>query len=594
LGGRSARFDTRNNQNHLATQITAENQRLIFHQQIGIAAYHHSATAAFTDCRSALGCNSVLLMIAAIQRIVMSVTELPRQFRWSYVPPLMVYLAAGISGLTAIVGTFFIKDYLNLSATFLASLGFWVGLPWALKMPLGHLVDLIWKHKNYLVYLGAAVIAASLLIMYGLIMHTADMVNILPVESWYVLSAILAPVGFVLQDVVADAMTVEAVPPLDETGVPFSDAAMKNMHITMQTLGRFAIIGGTVLVALANVILFDGADRLVESARIELYGKIYLYALIIPLFSVIGVIISSVTRHRPLHNNPSAGGPVAVHSKPQINWSILLGSLGFAIFSVTLGVTNIAYAQEIVFAGSVGIILFLMSRLVAVLPEHQRLMIIGTAIIVFMFRAMPSPGPGLTWFEIDELLFNEQFFSVLSAIASVLTLIGIVLLRPFMVRNSMAKIIVILSIAGAVLFLPSIGMYYGLHHWTASLTGGIVDARFIAIVNTTVESPLGQVSMIPLLAWIAKNAPENMKATFFAVFASFTNLALSASALGTKYLNQAFIVTRQFKDKITNEIITTADYSELGLLLLTVTGIAFILPIGTVIIVQLSRFSTNE
>ena len=116
-------------------------------------------------------------MIAAFQRIVMIVTELPRQFRWSYVPPLMVYLAAGVSGLTAIVGTFFIKDYLNLSAAFLASLGFWVGLPWALKMPLGHLVDLIWKHKNYLVYLGAAVIAASLLIMYGLIMHTADMVN---------------------------------------------------------------------------------------------------------------------------------------------------------------------------------------------------------------------------------------------------------------------------------------------------------------------------------------------------------------------------------------------------------------------------------
>ena len=60
----------------------------------------------------------------------------------------MVYVAAGIAGLTGIVGMFFIKDYLNLSAAFLASLGFWAGLPWALKMPLGHLVDLIWKHKK--------------------------------------------------------------------------------------------------------------------------------------------------------------------------------------------------------------------------------------------------------------------------------------------------------------------------------------------------------------------------------------------------------------------------------------------------------------
>jgi len=266
----------------------------------------------------------------------------------------------------------------------------------------------------------------------------------------------------------------------------------------------------------------------------------------------------------------------------------------FVVFSVSLGMTNFLYAQEIVFAGSVGIILFLMSRLVALLPHNQRLMIIGTAIIVFMFRAMPSPGPGLTWFEIDQLLFDEQFFSVLSLIASILTLLGIVLLRPFMAHNSMAKIIVILSIAGAVLFLPSIGMYYGMHHWTAGLTSGIVDARFIAIINTAVESPLGQVSMIPLLAWIAKNAPAHLKATFFAVFASFTNLALSASALGTKYLNQVFIVTREVKDKITNDIVTTADYSELGFLLMTVAAIALILPIGTVIIIQHSRFRTTD
>jgi len=35
--------------------------------------------------------------------------ELGRELRLSYLPPLMVYLAAGISGLTGIVGTFFVK-----------------------------------------------------------------------------------------------------------------------------------------------------------------------------------------------------------------------------------------------------------------------------------------------------------------------------------------------------------------------------------------------------------------------------------------------------------------------------------------------------
>ena len=87
--------------------------------------------------------------------------DLARQFRWSYLPPLMVYVAAGISGLTGIVGTFFVKDYLNLSAAFLAGLGFWAGIPWALKMPLGHIVDLIWTRKNYMVFFGAGLIAVS-------------------------------------------------------------------------------------------------------------------------------------------------------------------------------------------------------------------------------------------------------------------------------------------------------------------------------------------------------------------------------------------------------------------------------------------------
>ena len=84
-----------------------------------------------------------------------------REMRWSYLPPLMVYFAAGVSAFTAVVESFFVKDQLGLSAAFLASLGFWAGLPWALKMPLGHLVDLFWRWKSLFVYLGAALMSAS-------------------------------------------------------------------------------------------------------------------------------------------------------------------------------------------------------------------------------------------------------------------------------------------------------------------------------------------------------------------------------------------------------------------------------------------------
>ncbi len=524
--------------------------------------------------------------------------DLGRQFKWTYLPPLMIYLAAGISGLTGIVGTFFVKDYLNLSAAFLAGLGFWAGIPWALKMPLGHLVDLIWNKKNYMVFVGASLISLSLIIMYGLIIHTEWMSSFLSVETWFVISVLLAPIGYVVQDVVADAMTVEAVPLVDDGGNKFSRDEIKLMHTTMQTLGRFAIIGGTVLVALANVILFKGVDELEQADKISLYGSIYIYALIIPIVSVLGIFLASYLKNQKnrklIEQGLESDQDYAPSEKTKINWWILGGSLVFVIFTLGIGSFKVPFAQEIVFVGSMAIILFLMNKLVKELPQDLRLTVVGTAIIIFIFRAMPGPGPGLSWFEIDVLEFNEQFFSVLSLIASVLTLVGIILLRPFMANNSIAKIIVILSVAGAILFLPSVGMYYGFHNWTSSITNGVVDAKFIAILNTALESPLGQISMIPLLAWIAKNAPSHLKATFFAVFASFTNLALSASALGTKYLNEIYVITREVKDKVTNAILATADYSDLGILLITITLITLIIPIVFVVIIQKTKFKTSE
>ncbi|MGH8677743.1 MAG: hypothetical protein ACREUQ_05255, partial [Burkholderiales bacterium] len=182
-------------------------------------------------------------LVAAWRWLDENIFALGREMRLSYLPPLMVYAAAGISGLTAIVGTFYVKERLGLSAEFLAALGFWTMLPWALKMPLGHIVDLIWRWKSALVFLGAAMIALSLLIMIGLLGYTDAMRAMAPAGSWFVVSALLAPVGYVVQDVVADAMTVEAVPRVDAAGNPIGLAQRKSMHTTMQTLGRVAICG---------------------------------------------------------------------------------------------------------------------------------------------------------------------------------------------------------------------------------------------------------------------------------------------------------------------------------------------------------------
>lgn len=528
--------------------------------------------------------------------------DLGRQFRWSYLPPLMVYLAAGVSGLTAIVGTFFVKDYLGLSAAFLAGLTFWTGIPWALKMPLGHLVDLIWRWKSLLVYLGAGLVALSLGIMYGLIAHTDAMASVMAIEAWFVLSSLLSPTGYVVQDVVADAMTVEAVPAVDATGAPFPEDQIKRMHTTMQTLGRFAIIGGSMFVAGLNIFMFADVASMSESDKAAVYADIYLLALVIPVISIIGVISGSLgLRHRArrmLQEGVEAGRVDALlygaGEKTSPNWWILGGTAIFVIFTLTVGLNKVPFAQEIIFAGSLGIVLFLMQRLLRELRPEIRAPLVGTAIIIFVFRAVPLPGPGVAWFEIDVLGFDQHFLSILSFITAGLALAGMVLLRPLMATRSIAYVVALLTIVSGFLSLPNIGLYYGLHEWTARLTAGIVDAHFIAILDTALESPLGQIAMIPMLAWIAKNAPANLKATFFAVMASFTNLALSASSLLTKYMNQIFVVTREVRDRTTNAITVAADYSELGWLLIAVALIGFIAPLAVILVIQRTRLRTDQ
>jgi hypothetical protein len=531
-----------------------------------------------------------------------TVLDLGREMRWSYLPPLMVYLAYGVSGLTSVVGAFFIKDYLGLSAAFIAGLGFWAGIPWALKMPLGHLVDLIWRWKALLVFLGAGLIAASLAIMYGLIAHTDAMRQVMTVPAWYVLGVLLSPTGFALQDTVADAMTVEAVPLVDAHGKRYPEDRIKRMHTTMQTLGRFALIGGLAAVAAVNITLFEGVETMSAVEKAAIYADIYLLALVIPVISVAGVALGSVTlrlRARRLRRQGFDAAAIegmlfqpAEETRP--NWWIFGGSLAFVAFTLAMGLGEVPYAQEVIFLGSMAIVGFLMYRLFLELTPTARLTLIGTAVIIFVYRATPLPGPGQTWFEIDVLGFDQQFLSVLSFITSALTLVGMLVLRPLMARRSIAYIVILLTAASGILSLPNIGLFYGLQEWTAPMTGGVVDAHFIAILDTALESPLSQIAMIPMLAWIAKNAPAHLKATFFAVMASFSNLALAAASLGTKYVNEIFLVTREVRDRDTGALTVPADYGELGWLLIAVAVVGVAAPLLTVWIVQRSRLRTEE
>ena len=335
--------------------------------------------------------------------------ELAQEMRWSFLPPLMVYLAAGVSGLTAIVGTFFVKEYLGLSAAFLAGLGFWAGLPWALKMPLGHLVDLIWRWKACSSIFGAGLIAASLLIMYGADRpHLTRCAPSCAAEAWYVLSVLLAPAGYVVQDVVADAMTVEAVPRStprsalvrgNDQGAAHHDADAGALRDHLRAVVRSSLL---------NIVMFSGVESMSQEDKAAVYEP--------HLSDRAGdpARLGARRYSRRHHHAPPARGKwrrsgVAASEAStscclsrkrgdEPNWWIFgRRDSPSSPSRWSIGLKAFPSRQEIVFVASMAIVLFAdgISLFGELEPAKRARRFRHGALIIFVFRALPLPGPGL-------------------------------------------------------------------------------------------------------------------------------------------------------------------------------------------------------
>ena len=148
--------------------------------------------------------------------------------------------------------------------------------------------------------------------------------------------------------------------------------------------------------------------------------------------------------------------------------------------------------------------------------------------------------------------------------SAIIAIVATWLLSKQLTEYSVAKVLLWLAIASAMMSLPNIGLFYGVQQWTEAHLG--FGARTIALVDAAAASPFVQLSMIPLLSLIAFYAPANQRATWFALMASLMNMALVAAQLQTKYLNQIFVVQR-------------GDYGELGALLVTAAIVSLALPV---------------
>ena len=438
-------------------------------------------------------------------------------FRAAYLPILVTYFAWGASGITGVAALYFQKDALRLTPADAAGIGFWLGLPWSMKMIVGVASDafpiLGSRRKAYLI-LGTL----CSLVGYALVAWSVT------TRDGYLAAMLLVVIGFMIQDVVADALSVEVARNDDEVA-------------QVQTLGRVALLVGTISVGYASGVIAAALGP----------RPVFAIAAALPVVVAVAALFIRVPPRAAAPPAAAADGPLE-GGRTRL---VLGAGLAYAAFSVGLELLDIPFTQEIVLAVSAVLIVVLLrqiglSRAVAI-----------SAFVIFLFRAVPGVGQGYSYWAIDHLGFDQQFLGILAQVSSVLSLAGLLVFRKTITRRPVSFTTFWVTIAGFLLSLPTIGLFYGANEWFG------LSPRAFAFIDTTISAPLGQLAMVPMLVLIAKSAPEGAEATMFAVMASLMNLALSASELGTRYLNTAFAVTQQ-------------DYVGLGRLMILASSIGLV------------------
>jgi hypothetical protein len=297
--------------------------------------------------------------------------------------------------------------------------------------------------------------------------------------------------------------------------------------------------------------------------------------LIVPVISISGALLVHLetTERRPTDWRILGGGlvfgafVVAIALSEAIIDYFRGAETVFGAFVFAMATIGVGYGQEIVFVVSMVVVIWMLARVTSEIDHATRMRIVYAAIIIFAFRATPGIGEGFRWFEIDVLGFDEAFFGVLQQLGAAIAILATWFLSDLITRKPAATVLLWITVLGTILALPSVALVFRLDLVTDQLIG--IDARGIALIDSAAASPLVHLSIIPLLTLIAVYAPSGHRATWFALMASLMNLALTAGALGTKYLNLIFHVDR-------------GAYESLPALVIAAIVISFVLPLSVI------------
>ncbi|MBI3335948.1 folate/biopterin family MFS transporter [Candidatus Peregrinibacteria bacterium] len=160
--------------------------------------------------------------------------------------------------------------------------------------------------------------------------------------------------------------------------------------------------------------------------------------------------------------------------------------------------------------------------------------LLWAALFLFVWRSTPSSGGAFSYFLIDELHFEPEFFGRLSVISHVMGIVGVLVFRKFLLSVPLRVLFFWIMIASVILSLPTLGLIYG---WYNVLG---VSPKLFAMADTLISAPLSEIGFLPLMVLIARICPKGVEATMFALLASLANIGLAISDLGGGLLSVAF------------------------------------------------------
>jgi len=331
------------------------------------------------------------------------------RLRLRFLPVLLTYFCYGASALTGVALVFFEKNALGLTPAEVAEIGFWLGLPWSMKMVVGTASD------HYPIF-GSRRRAYLLLGAFCSLLGYAWLATVVGVKEHFLLAMLMVTVGFMIQDVVADALSVE---------VAENEEELKQI----QALGRVALLLGSISVGYLGGWL---AGQI--GAR-----KVFAMAMLLPLLVAASAYLlpPEVRSRQPsIDDTPGAGWKPAV---------IMASGLAYASLGAALQLFEVAYAQEIVLVVS-GLLIAFLLKLVGI----SRSVVIA-ALVIFLFRSIPGVGQGYQYWAIDRLGFDERFLGLLSQVSSVLSLAGLLIFRKTIVERPVSFTLFWVALAGSVL-----------------------------------------------------------------------------------------------------------------------------------------------